>query len=176
MANTLAVARDERDARAQPYEALASVTDRSRPAAVLLPGPVQPASSVLDRFTVDTATRTGTVYAVSTGNRDLDLVGHYQAHAPYRVVACAYDAQAPLGSHQFPDDVPATQALVTGEGARAQRLHVERSPTGLTLQVVVQPDAGEAAAAETLEVAAGEFRASAPLQPVGVWPNRRPSP
>ena len=73
-------------------------------------------------------TRTDTLYAVGTANRDLELVAHYPEHTPYRLVACAYDAQAPLGSHRFPEDAPATQAIVTGKGARAQRLHVATRP------------------------------------------------
>ncbi len=81
-------------------------------------------------------------------------------HTPYRLVACGYDAQAPLGSRRFPEDAPATQALVTGEGAQAQRLRVAtRSTEGFTLHALVGADP---AATGTLEVAAGTFHRRRP--------------
>jgi hypothetical protein len=161
MHDAVSTALGERDARAQPYDTLATITSRAHPSLVFLPGDYI-GTSVLDRYTVDTHTSTDDLYAASTGNADLDLVQHYPSHTPYRVVACSYDAQAPLGSHQFPADVPASQALVTGTGARAERLHVIRRSSPLTLHVLAGAGArGDA----TLQVAAGTFRASAPLRP-----------
>ena len=152
----------ERDARAQPYDALSTVTGHARPALVLLPGEFV-GTSVIDRSSVDTDRSTRTLYAVGSGNVDLELLAHYLGHTPYRLAACTYSAQAPLGSHQFPDDVTPSEALVTGRGARARRLHITTRPaSGLTLHALVDPGAvGDG----TLDVAAGTHRASAPLRP-----------
>jgi hypothetical protein len=161
MHDAVSTALGERDARAQPYDALSTITDHSNPLLVFIPGDYI-GTSVLDRYTVDTHTFTDDLFAVSNGNADIDLIGQYRLFAPYRLAACRYDGQAPLGSHRFPTDAPASQALVTGNGARLERLHVTTSDFPLTLHALVET--GPASDA-TIEIAAGTYRAMAPLRP-----------
>ncbi len=150
-ASALSTAIGERDARGEPYDALARVTDPDRPALVFLPGQYV-GVSVLDRYSVSTSADGDDRYVVSAGNRDIDLVRHYSGYAPYRIVGCEYPGDTPLGSEVYPAGEPSL-ALVTGEGAQARRLHLAVTQ-GSELTLNVSVDA--AAAADTqLEVAAG---------------------
>jgi hypothetical protein len=162
MADAVAAALGERDARTQPYDVLTSITRGPGHALVFLPGDYI-GTSVLNRYTLDASTTTHDVYAVDDDNRAIALVQSRPEDTPYRLAACDYTAETPLGSHQYPRTAAPSEALVTGSGARAQRLHlVTTGSSGLTLRATVAPGATTGG---TVDVAAGTYRASAPLQP-----------
>ncbi|MET0920292.1 MAG: hypothetical protein ABWY77_03715 [Acidimicrobiia bacterium] len=158
-ASALSTAIGERDARSQPYDVLATITNRTRPALVFFPGDYL-GVSVLDRYTLDPDGRGTDRFVVSNGNHDISLVRHYGSLAPYAIVGCNYPGETPLGSEVFPSGEPSL-ALVTGTGARAQRLHLATSDGPvLTVQIVVDPSA---TAGAQLEVAAGTTGLVAPV-------------
>jgi hypothetical protein len=166
LGDAVSTALGERDARAQPYDLLAAATDRDRPALVFLPGDYV-GTTVLDRYTLSPGPPTNDdVYVVANGNVDLALLDRYPGHVPYRLAGCAFTAQTPLGSHRFPRGTEPSQALVTGRGARLERL-TERRAASVTLTVaVLTPDAGGG----QIDVTAGRYRATAVLPPTASAP------
>jgi hypothetical protein len=157
-ASAVSTALGERDARAQPYDALDRITDRDRPALVFLPGQYL-GVSVLDRYSESTSANGDDRYVVSAGNADIDLVRHYPGYDAHRLLGCDFAGETPLGSETFPAGEPSL-ALVTGKGAQTRRLHlaVTQAPD-LTLTVSV-----DAAADAQLEVVAGTAGVVVPVR------------